>query len=202
MRPLAGHRGLLDVQEAGELLARQVGGLGGVGQEVDPTEGVDHGRGPDTPVAAQQRRGPLAGQLRRQHHAQLRVRVVEVLPAEGVGDRRDVFERGFGRHWHPVVRTGDHRLPPCVDGPRALALTRTILPGTQSPRADDRGTGAARHGPLAALPHETWPHEATGLLDEVDLIGIRPLPWYVGYQDMADFADGITDERAGRRFAP
>jgi len=38
-------------------------------------------------------------------------------------------------------------------------------------------------------------------LDEVDLIGIHPLPSYVWYQDMADFADGISDERAGRRFA-
>jgi hypothetical protein len=38
-------------------------------------------------------------------------------------------------------------------------------------------------------------------LDEVDLIGIHPLPSYVWYEDMADFADGISDERAGRRFA-
>jgi len=38
-------------------------------------------------------------------------------------------------------------------------------------------------------------------LDEVDLIGIHPLPSYVWYQDMADFAEGISDERAGRRLA-
>ena len=38
-------------------------------------------------------------------------------------------------------------------------------------------------------------------LDEVDLIVIRPLPSYVWYQDMADFADGISDEQAGRRLA-
>lgn len=36
-------------------------------------------------------------------------------------------------------------------------------------------------------------------LDELDLIGIDPLPSYVWYQDMADFAERITDERAGRR---
>ncbi|RSD13123.1 UPF0158 family protein [Amycolatopsis eburnea] len=36
-------------------------------------------------------------------------------------------------------------------------------------------------------------------LDELDLIPIRPLPSYVWYEDMADFADGISDERAGRR---
>jgi hypothetical protein len=36
-------------------------------------------------------------------------------------------------------------------------------------------------------------------LDELDLIRIDPLPSYVWYQDMADFAETITDERAGRR---
>ncbi len=36
-------------------------------------------------------------------------------------------------------------------------------------------------------------------LDEQGLIGIRPLPSWVWYQDMADFADRITDEHAGRR---
>jgi hypothetical protein len=36
-------------------------------------------------------------------------------------------------------------------------------------------------------------------LDELDLVGIDPLPSYVWYQDMADFAEGISDERAGRR---
>jgi hypothetical protein len=38
-------------------------------------------------------------------------------------------------------------------------------------------------------------------LDELDLLWISPLPPYVWYQDMADFADGISDERAGRRLA-
>jgi hypothetical protein len=36
-------------------------------------------------------------------------------------------------------------------------------------------------------------------LDELDLICIDPLPSYVWYQDMADFAAGITDDRAARR---
>lgn len=36
-------------------------------------------------------------------------------------------------------------------------------------------------------------------LDELDLVAIKPLPSYVWYQDMADFADQVTDERAGRR---
>ena len=35
-------------------------------------------------------------------------------------------------------------------------------------------------------------------LDELDLIPIDPLPSYVWYQDMADFADGISDIAAGR----
>ena len=38
-------------------------------------------------------------------------------------------------------------------------------------------------------------------LDELDLVGIDPLPSWVWYQDMADFAEAITDERAGRRLA-
>ena len=38
-------------------------------------------------------------------------------------------------------------------------------------------------------------------LDELDLVCINPLPSWVWYQDMADFADTITDERAGRRLA-
>ena len=38
-------------------------------------------------------------------------------------------------------------------------------------------------------------------LDELDLVCIDPLPSYVWYQDMADFAEAITDERAGRRLA-
>jgi hypothetical protein len=38
-------------------------------------------------------------------------------------------------------------------------------------------------------------------IDELDLVVIDPLPSWVWYQDMADFADGITDERAGRRLA-
>jgi len=38
-------------------------------------------------------------------------------------------------------------------------------------------------------------------LDELDLVCIGPLPSWVWYQDMADFAEAITDERAGRRLA-
>jgi hypothetical protein len=36
-------------------------------------------------------------------------------------------------------------------------------------------------------------------LDELDLIPIDPLPSHVWYQDMADFADGVSDERVRRR---
>jgi len=38
-------------------------------------------------------------------------------------------------------------------------------------------------------------------LDELDLICIDPVPSYICYQDMADFADQVSDERAGRRLA-
>jgi hypothetical protein len=37
-------------------------------------------------------------------------------------------------------------------------------------------------------------------LDDLDLICIDPLP-YVWYQDMADFAERVSDDRAGRRLA-
>lgn len=38
-------------------------------------------------------------------------------------------------------------------------------------------------------------------IDELDLIPIDPIPSYVWYQDMADFAEGLSDEAAGRRLA-
>jgi len=36
---------------------------------------------------------------------------------------------------------------------------------------------------------------------ELDLVCISPLPSWVWYQDMADFAEAISDERAARRLA-
>jgi hypothetical protein len=38
-------------------------------------------------------------------------------------------------------------------------------------------------------------------LDDLGLVGIDPLPAWVWYQDMADFAEAVTDEQAGRRLA-
>ncbi|MFD5091871.1 UPF0158 family protein [Amycolatopsis thailandensis] len=38
-------------------------------------------------------------------------------------------------------------------------------------------------------------------LDDVDLVVIEPLPSSVWYQDMVDFAAGISDERAGERLS-
>jgi hypothetical protein len=38
-------------------------------------------------------------------------------------------------------------------------------------------------------------------LGELDLAGIDPLPSWIWCQDMADFAEAITDERAGHRLA-
>ena len=38
-------------------------------------------------------------------------------------------------------------------------------------------------------------------LDEVGLLPIEPLPSWAWYQDMVDFAEGISDERAGRGLA-
>jgi hypothetical protein len=36
-------------------------------------------------------------------------------------------------------------------------------------------------------------------IDELELIPINPLPSYIWYQDMADFAGGISDSAASRR---
>ena len=38
-------------------------------------------------------------------------------------------------------------------------------------------------------------------IDELDLIPIDPVPSYVWYQDMVDFAEGISDRTAGRRLS-
>jgi hypothetical protein len=38
-------------------------------------------------------------------------------------------------------------------------------------------------------------------IDELDLIPIDPIPSYIWYQDMADFADGISNAAARRRLA-
>jgi Uncharacterised protein family (UPF0158) len=38
-------------------------------------------------------------------------------------------------------------------------------------------------------------------LDDLDLVGIDPLPSWVWYADMGDFAEAITGERAGHRLA-
>jgi hypothetical protein len=38
-------------------------------------------------------------------------------------------------------------------------------------------------------------------LDDLYLMSIEPLPSYVWHQDMADFADQISDEQAGHRLA-
>lgn len=38
-------------------------------------------------------------------------------------------------------------------------------------------------------------------IDELDLMAIDPLPSYVWFQDMADFAEGISDRAAGQRLS-
>ncbi|WP_248579819.1 hypothetical protein [Nocardioides sp. InS609-2] len=38
-------------------------------------------------------------------------------------------------------------------------------------------------------------------IDELDLIPVDPLPSYVWFQDMAEFADGISYSAVGRRLA-
>jgi Uncharacterised protein family (UPF0158) len=45
------------------------------------------------------------------------------------------------------------------------------------------------------------PVDLDDLVDDRDLVCIDPLPSWVWYQDMADFAEAVTDDRAGRRLA-
>jgi hypothetical protein len=37
--------------------------------------------------------------------------------------------------------------------------------------------------------------------DELDLVCVDPLPSYVWYRDLADFAEGVSDQWGGRRLA-
>jgi hypothetical protein len=57
-----------------------------------------------------------------------------------------------------------------------------------------------RTGEIASWTSDTGIDGQTPVdLDELDLVCIHPLPSWVWYQDMADFAEAISDERAGRR---
>ena len=67
--------------------------LGGVAEEVHPADDPHDPAGPGLGLASGQRRGPLAGQDARQLPAQGPVLVVEMLPAEGVGQAHDPVVR-------------------------------------------------------------------------------------------------------------
>jgi hypothetical protein len=78
----------------------QMGLLVGAGQEVDPPDRVHDAGRPNPAATAYQRGGSLAGQLRGQPDAQRRLRRVQVLEAERVGDRDDLVEDRPGRGQH------------------------------------------------------------------------------------------------------
>lgn len=63
----------------------------------------------------------------------------------------------------------------------------------------DPQTGETVHWSADTGIDGNTPIDLDELLEERELIGIRPLPSWVWYQDMADFADSISDEQAGRR---
>jgi hypothetical protein len=59
-----------------------------------------------------------------------------------------------------------------------------------------------RNGEIAFWTSDTGIDGETPVdLDELDLVPVDPLPSYVWYQDMADFANGVSDEGAARRLA-
>jgi len=59
----------------------------------------------------------------------------------------------------------------------------------------DPETGGWPSGPATSASTGENPAE----LDELDLISIDPLPPHVWYQDMVDFAEGISDRDIGER---
>lgn len=61
----------------------------------------------------------------------------------------------------------------------------------------DPGTGKIVLSPREGGVDGTNPVD----LDDLDLPVIRPLPSYVWYQDMADFIDLVSDDRASRRLS-
>jgi len=59
-----------------------------------------------------------------------------------------------------------------------------------------------RTGEIAFWTSDTGIDGETAVdLEDVDLIEIDPLPSYVWYQDMTDFAEGVSNEAAARRLA-
>jgi hypothetical protein len=104
------------------------------------------------------------------------------------------------------------RLSPCPEGPNyypGIVLELSSLDLGEIAYALGEQTDYEHHwlinpqtGAIAYWTAESGIDGKTPVdLDELDLICIGPLPSWVWYQDMADFAEGITDERAGRRLA-
>ena len=114
-------------------------------------------------------------------------------------------------HGMPYGSAGPHtRGSPTRPQVPALSILSQAPADAHIPRdSSEVTTGAKRclapKGPLAEIVF--WTSD-TGIggqtavdLDEVDLLCIQPLPSRLWYQDMADFADHVSDEQAGRRLA-
>ncbi len=92
---------------------------------------------------------------------------------------------------------------------RMLNLAALDLGGIATALEDQQGyehrwlinsrTGESCSGRLTAVSTGSTRVDLDGL--DPDLVGIHPLPSYVWYEDMADFAEQISDEQAGRRLA-
>ena len=108
-------------------------------------------------------------------------------------EQEDPFahQQGLVGHVQPLLMAG-------------LKLRRSsITPHLPRGGRDDHPVGPENVGGRTALdPADTGIDGQTPIdLDELDLVVIDPLPSWVWYQDMADFAVGITNERAERRLA-
>jgi Uncharacterised protein family (UPF0158) len=105
-----------------------------------------------------------------------------------------------------AVRAGGHWLTADYHGP-VLDLDNVDLDAVATALQDQRGYEHRWLIDPRTGETEFWTEES-GIdgdnpvdLDELDLVAIDPLPSYVWYQDMADFAQDISDERAGRRLS-
>jgi hypothetical protein len=99
----------------------------------------------------------------------------------------------FGRYPGPVLDLGNLDLGGIAD---ALA---DQFGGYEHLMLIDPQTGETVYWSADTGIDGNTPIDLDELLEERELIGIHPLPSWVWYQDMADFAEGISDEQVGRR---
>src|SRR5215475_6518685 len=85
--------------------------------------------------------------------------------------------------------------------PNALDIEEIAMALADQTDYEHRWLIDPRTGQLAYWNTETGIDGDPVDLEDLDLIPIDPVPSYEWYQDMVDFADGLSDPRAGERLA-